>query len=87
MTGSGKRKCPVCGEQIIGRADKIYCSVECRIFANNEKRKCARGGAGQEIIAAIGEDLAAMYNNGGKGYIKIISLVTRLCKIMHKFGG
>lgn len=81
-----RRECPVCGKVITGRTDKIYCSVECRVYANNEKRRVPRSDTLAGIIASIDEDLAAMYNNGGRGFVKIILLVTRLCKIMHKFG-
>lgn len=82
----GRRRCPVCGMEITGRTDKIYCSAECRVYANNEKRKRARETPHSNIISAIEGDLAAMDSGGGKRYIKIISLVTRLCKIMYKFG-
>ena len=30
------RKCPVCGDAIIGRSDKKYCSTDCRFIANNK---------------------------------------------------
>lgn len=80
------RSCPVCGNSIIGRADKVYCCAECRVYANNERKREQRTVAGTGIIASIGEDIAAMYNGGGEGYVKIISLVTRFCKIMYKFG-
>jgi len=84
--GRRRRRCPVCRTEITGRADKIYCSADCRVYANNEKRRTARDNPHGSIISAIEGDLAAMNNGGGRGYIKIISLVTRLCKIMYKFG-
>lgn len=31
------RKCPVCGDQIIGRIDKKFCSDQCRNTFNNSK--------------------------------------------------
>lgn len=31
------RKCPECGEKIVGRADKKFCSDECRNNANNRQ--------------------------------------------------
>ncbi len=32
-----ERKCPECGEKIIGRADKKFCSDECRNNFNNRQ--------------------------------------------------
>jgi len=32
-----KRLCPVCGDQIIGRVDKKFCSDQCRNTFNNER--------------------------------------------------
>lgn len=32
-----KRPCPVCGDEIIGRIDKKFCSDQCRNTFNNEK--------------------------------------------------
>lgn len=88
-TAGGKR-CPVCGKGIVGRADKIYCSMECRVYANNEKKRGQRGAVSNTLapgmVADIGEELNVMYNGGGKGYVKLISLVTRFCKILYKFG-
>lgn len=81
-----RRVCPVCRKEITGRTDKIYCSAECRVYANNEKRRVPRSDTLAGITASIDEDIAAMYNRGGKWLVKIILLVTRLCKIMHKFG-
>ncbi|GAB4316337.1 MAG: hypothetical protein Kow00127_07730 [Bacteroidales bacterium] len=34
-----KRKCPECGFEIIGRADKIFCSDQCRNNYNNRLRR------------------------------------------------
>ena len=30
--------CPVCGGQVKGRKDKVYCSIDCRSAAQYEKR-------------------------------------------------
>lgn len=32
------RTCPICQTPILGRADKKYCSDQCRALANNEKK-------------------------------------------------
>lgn len=82
----GKRNCPVCGKEIVGRADKIYCCPDCRVYANNERKRAARRGGSQGTVAEIEEELAIMYNGGGRRYVKIISMVTRFCKILYKFG-
>jgi predicted nucleic acid-binding Zn ribbon protein len=36
-----QRKCPECGEKIIGRADKKFCSDECRNNYNNRQNSDA----------------------------------------------
>ncbi len=32
------KKCLVCGDRLIGRLDKKYCSDQCRYFANNKNK-------------------------------------------------
>lgn len=32
-----KRKCPVCGDAVLGRVDKKFCSDHCRNSYNNER--------------------------------------------------
>jgi hypothetical protein len=34
-----KATCPICESDIIGRTDKVYCSIECKRAAESEKRK------------------------------------------------
>lgn len=34
---STEKSCPVCGDKIIGRKDKKFCSDQCRNVYNNEK--------------------------------------------------
>lgn len=31
------RKCPICGVEVRGRRDKIYCSANCKSMANYDK--------------------------------------------------
>ena len=81
-----KRFCPVCGKSIMGRADKIYCSSDCRIYANNSRSKELRERKFYGDIAVIETDLAAMQEGGGERYVKIIRLATKFCKILYKFG-
>ena len=33
-----KLKCPICNNPIVGRADKKYCSDQCRYLANNKNK-------------------------------------------------
>ena len=80
------KRCPVCGLRVIGRTDKIYCSNECRAQANNEKRKQLRNRACNGKIMEIETALLSFEDDGKGVYIKIIALVTRLCKILYKFG-
>lgn len=36
---SESRKCPVCGDILIGRSDKKYCSADCRFAAHNKLKQ------------------------------------------------
>ena len=33
------RKCPSCGENVVGRIDKIFCCDQCRNTYNNKKKR------------------------------------------------
>ncbi len=86
--------CPVCGETVIGRSDKIYCSDGCRGHANNEKRRAL----GKEAMMSlekwqqrspaeeIQKEISEMYKRGGSRFIKIIWALIRVYKIISKFG-
>jgi len=43
-----QRRCPVCGDPIIGRVDKKFCSDQCRNTFNN-KRYSAKGSLIQKV--------------------------------------
>lgn len=34
LQSSSDRPCPHCGRQVAGRADKVYCTTECRVRAH-----------------------------------------------------
>lgn len=34
-----EKRCPICNALVIGRTDKLYCSIECKRVAEAEKRK------------------------------------------------
>jgi predicted nucleic acid-binding Zn ribbon protein len=80
------RFCRICGKPIAGRADKVYCSSDCRVYANNSKSKELREKRTTGEIARIGAELATMEEGGGVRYVKIVWLVTQFCKILYKFG-
>ncbi len=81
-----EKKCPVCGTKIIGRTDKIYCSNECRVHANNSRRRSVGTNREKSRAEMIGKELLLLQESGGVQYLKIIGLVTRFCKILYKFG-
>lgn len=82
-----EKRCPVCGERVIGRIDKKFCTDECRTHANNLKRrermKMLRMG---KRLQEIEKDLIILESEGNGRYIKIIAAVILFCKIIYKFG-
>lgn len=85
-TGGGK-VCPECGEKIVGRTDKKYCSDECRAFANNRRWRERRRLLGSDpTLAGIESDLTELCRGGGRRCLKLIAAITSVCKIMYKFG-
>ena len=87
METVGDKVCPVCGEKIVGRTDKKYCSDECRAFVNNRKWRERRRLLGSDpTLAGIESDLAELCRGGGRRCLKIIAAITSVCKIMYKFG-
>lgn len=78
--------CPVCGERVIGRSDKRYCSDSCRILAANQRGNEARKRLREsDAVCSINRDLKVMEGKRGCRYIKLIALITRFCKILYKF--
>lgn len=37
------RPCPECGRQVVGRADAVYCTSECRVRAHRKARRATGG--------------------------------------------
>lgn len=66
-----KRTCPVCGDAIIGRIDKKFCSDQCRNTFNNE-----RYSSNNAHVMTINRQLKKNYsilkslNNTGKTKVK-----------------
>ncbi len=71
MKSENRRLCPVCGDPIIGRVDKKFCSDQCRNTFNNRRYKVQN-----EIVQRINRTLRRNYsilrtlNSGGKTKIK-----------------
>ena len=42
------RICPVCGHVVVGRTDKVYCSVKCKNTYNNIRMRICRAEGGLE---------------------------------------
>jgi hypothetical protein len=81
------RVCPICSKKIVGRSDKIYCSLECRTFANNEKhRKDVANMQMNKHYRSINKNLTLIINSNRLFYIKFILFISNFCRIMLTFG-
>ena len=81
-----ERVCKVCGEKIVGRSDKIYCSYNCRIYANNVKNRLYRENSRAESSrTAIEKSVKTLVMRDAIVLLKIISFTAYLCKIFSKF--
>ncbi|MBO6222948.1 MAG: DUF2116 family Zn-ribbon domain-containing protein [Bacteroidales bacterium] len=78
------RKCPSCGKEVVGRADKRFCSDECRIFYNNALRKKRRS-RNLPQIRAIVANVREMDRADAKFLLKMLRLVSKVFKIMSTF--
>ena len=81
------KRCPVCGKNVIGRSDKVFCSDECRTCSSNKREK-ERKRLLRENKAAmeIEKDLLILCSNNCTTSIKIIAHITHILKILSKFG-
>ena len=81
------KKCPVCGKNVIGRSDKVFCSDECRTCYSNKREK-ERKRLFRENKAAmeIEKDLLILCSSNCTTSIKIIAYITHILKILSKFG-
>ena len=81
------KKCPVCGKNVIGRSDKVFCSDECRTCYSNKREK-ERKRLFRENKAAmeIEKDLLILFSSNCTTSIKIIAYITHILKILSKFG-
>lgn len=84
--GTGKI-CPVCGDTVAGRSDKIYCCDECRTYAHNQRLKTEREKIPKEgPLWETNRNLQILAKGNKWVYIKIIYLLSHFFKIMYKFG-
>jgi predicted nucleic acid-binding Zn ribbon protein len=73
-----KKKCPVCGDPIIGRMDKKFCSDQCRNVFNNQRNNTTT-----EImkkinkILKINHSILASLNPEGKTKVSKKKLLSR----------
>ena len=87
MENSVERVCPVCGEKVVGRKDKVYCCDCCRSAAGNRRqRKMKEKRMKSRFMPVIEKDLCSLCGESGERYLKIIAAVTLFCKIIYKFG-
>ncbi len=88
MEGSGCRLCPVCGEEIHGRADKKFCSDDCRVHFNNERyRKRQQAMTQNRDLSAINSNAMLLCGQNAKFLLKFLLATSQLCKILYTFGG
>lgn len=81
-----KKRCIVCGEPITGRSDKKYCSVECRSYHNNLKRRTQLLNAREnKEIKKLKYNVLVLAKRGCKRSIKIITGLSQIFKIMTNF--
>ncbi|MBO7563018.1 MAG: DUF2116 family Zn-ribbon domain-containing protein [Bacteroidales bacterium] len=78
------RKCPTCGRDVIGRADKRFCSDECRIFYNNALRKRKRSRNRKQIRAII-SNVREMDQADAKNLLRLLERISKVFKIMSTF--
>lgn len=78
---NGRKVCPECGANVVGRSDKVYCSDDCRIVAANRRVRSY-----MEPLLPIHRDLLELRGKGGGKYLKFIHGVIKFCKILYKFG-
>ena len=65
-----KRTCPVCGDAIIGRADKKFCTDQCRsIYNNNSNRDVNNYVRRINHILRRNRKILAELNPGGKAKV------------------
>lgn len=83
-----RRVCKICGETIIGRSDKIYCSYNCRVYANNVKnRELKEKNSAFKYKVSIDKTLNQLILKNRVISLKIILITSYIFKIFSKFAG
>ena len=89
-----QRCCPVCGSNVVGRSDKVFCSDDCRTFFHNRKyRECHKVVAKLECNSEFGDELMLIWANllflarvKSRLRLKFILFLSGFCKILSTFG-
>lgn len=80
------RTCPVCGEMIVGRCDKKFCSDDCRIYFNNIRyREKYRIRAQNRELTAICSNAVFLCEKKSFFLLKILGFLSQVCKIISTF--
>lgn len=83
-----ERVCMICGEKLIGRSDKKYCSYSCRIYANNLKfKEFKETSHSYEYKNRIDKILKILITKNALKSLKIILITAYICKIFSTFVG
>ena len=77
-------KCPSSGKDVVGRADKRFCSDECRIFYNNAQRKKRRS-RNLFQIRAIVANVRELDRVNAKFLLRLLQHISKVFKIMSTF--
>ena len=81
-----ERKCPVCGKDVLGRTDKKFCCDDCRTeYHNLSNRRFRQTNPNRFIIKDIYDNVNSLSRSGNKKFLKIISRLSKLFKIMSIF--
>ena len=75
------RKCPVCGEVVNGRSDKIFCSDECRIFYNNSLGRTRRA-RNRKQLRTIRSNIMELERADAKFLLKILSWISKFFRVI-----
>ncbi len=78
-----QRVCPVCGEKIVGRSDKKFCSDECRVYHHNRKnREKARVLTDNRYFNLLYSNVFELCEHKSELSLKILVFISKICKIV-----
>lgn len=83
---TGQRRCPVCGNAVAGRIDKVFCSDDCRCHYHNVRYRR------KNAILQSNRDMLLLWNNATFLFekkscylLKFIVILSGICKIISTF--